>query len=161
MLDLMRYLSGEEFTCLSGHLTTLYWDIECEDNAFLTLKSQNSGIISTLHSSATQWKHKFLMEITFEDGYINLDGILSSTNSYAPETMSVGQRSVENISHAMGKPEEIITNYGNDISWDLELEEFFGAISKRHKIYNGTSKDAYEVMKIVDDAYKLNYEKTI
>lgn len=158
MLDLMRYLSGEEFTCLSSHLTTSYWDIECEDNAFLTLKSQSNGIIGTLHSSATQWKHKFLMEITLEEGYINLDGILSSTNSYAPETMTVGQRRVDDISHAMGKPEEIITNYGNDVSWDLELKEFLGAISKKHTIHNGTSNDAYEVMKIVDHVYQLNHK---
>ena len=50
-------------------MDNLHWDIESEDNAFLILKSE-SGVISTLHSSATQWRHKFLIEMIFENGYI-------------------------------------------------------------------------------------------
>jgi len=154
MLDLFRYFSNNEFECLSSHLTTLFWNIECEDNAFLTLKSNNNNIIATLHSSATQWKHKFLLEIALENGYINLDGILSSTRSYAPEKMIVGKREFEDISLAMGKPKETTTWYEYDRSWDYELEEFLNAINGTGSIKNGTSNDALEVMKIIDGVYK-------
>ncbi len=152
MLDLFRYFSNDEFECLSSHLTTSFWDIECEDNAFLTLKS-SSNVIATLHSSATQWKHKFLLEMSFEDGYINLDGILSTTRSYAPETMTVGKREFEDITFAMGKPKESITYYEYDKSWDFELSEFIESIRGNSNVVNGTSQDAYEIMKITDYVY--------
>ena len=152
MIDLFRYFSNDEFTCLSSHLTSSFWNVECEDNAFLTLKSKND-IVATLHSSATQWKHKFLLEMAFENGFINLDGILSSTRSYAPETMIIGKREFEDITFAMGKPKESITYYEYDNSWSLELSEFIDAIHGKNAINNGTSSDALEIMKITDFVY--------
>ena len=153
MLDLFRYFSNNEFECLSSHLSTSYWDIECEDNAFLTLKS-TGGVIATLHSSATQWRHKFLLEMTFEEGYLNLDGILSETRSYAPETLIIGQREFEDVTFAMGKPKQSITYFEYDKSWELELEEFINAVRGNSSILNGTSQDAFEIMKIIDYVYK-------
>jgi predicted dehydrogenase len=152
MIDLFRYFSNDEFECLSSHLTSSFWNVECEDNAFLTLKSKND-IVATLHSSATQWKHKFLLEIAFENGFINLDGILSSTRSYAPETMIIGKREFEDITFAMGKPKESITYYEYDNSWELELNEFINAIYGKNVVNNGTSSDALEIMKLTDFIY--------
>ena len=149
MIDLFRYLAKNEFTCLSSHLLSSFWNIECEDNAFLTLKSKND-ILATLHSSAT---HKFLLEMTFEKGYINLDGILSSTRSYAPETMVSGRREFEDVTFAMGKPKESITYYESDDSWELELKEFINAIRGDGAVVNGTSRDSLEVMKLLDTVY--------
>jgi len=91
--------------------------------------------------------------MTFEEGYINLDGILSSTRSYAPETLVVGRREFEDVTFAMGKPKESITYFENDQSWDFELEEFIGAIRGETPVVNGTSQDAYEIMKITDHVY--------
>lgn len=152
MLDLFRYFSNTEYECITSHLSTLYWDIECEDNAFLILKSDN-GLVATLHSLATQWKHKFLLEMTFENGYINLDGILSSTRSYAPETLIVGQREFEDVTFAMGKPKETITYFEYDKSWDFELAEFVAAVNGSSPLLNGTSRDAYQIMRLTDEAY--------
>ena len=154
MLDLFRHFSNEEFECLSAHLTTSYWDIECEDNAFLALKSNVNNIMATLHSSATQWKHKFYLEMIFEEGYINLDGILSETKSYTPESLIVGNKNFENVDLEMGKPNELTTYFKHDKSWDLELIEFIGAISGNCPITNGTSQDALEIMRITDYVYK-------
>ena len=153
MLDLFRYFTTDEFECLSSHLTTSFWDIECEDNAFLTLKSQNN-IVATLHSSATQWKHKFLLEMTFENGYINLDGILSPSRSYTPETMTLGMREFEDVTFAMGKPKETKTYYEYDDSWNHELKEFIDAINKVSNLEHGTSNDAFEIMKLIDSIYQ-------
>ena len=152
MLDLFRYFSNSEFECLSTYLSTSFWDTECEDNAFLTLKSSND-VLATLHSSATQWRHKFLLEMTFEKGYLNLDGILSETRSYAPETLIIGQREFEDVTFAMGKPKQSITYFEYDKSWDFELAEFIDAIKGNATILNGTSQDAFEIMKITDHVY--------
>ena len=153
MLDLFRFFSAGEFECLSSCLTKSYWKTEFEDNAFLILKSKNDNVVATLHSTANQWKHKFLLELTFENGYINLDGILSSTRSYVPETLIVGRREFENVTFAMGKPKETTTYFEKDKSWELELYEFVGAIRGVSPILNGTSNDALEIMKITDKIY--------
>ena len=153
MLDLFRYFSVGEFECLSSYLTKSYWKTEFEDNAFLILKSKNDNVVATLHSTANQWKHKFLLEMTFEHGYVNLDGLLSSTRSYVPETLIVGRREFEDVTFAMGKPKETTTYFENDKSWELELDEFVGAIRNVSSILNGTSDDALEIMKITDCVY--------
>ncbi len=153
MLDLFRYFSAGEFECLSSCLTKSYWKTEFEDNAFLILKSKNDNVVATLHSTANQWKHKFLLEMTFEHGYVNLDGLLSSTRSYVPETLIVGRREFEDVTFAMGKPKETTTYFENDKSWELELDEFVGAIRNVSSILNGTSDDALEIMKITDCVY--------
>ncbi|EAW0606839.1 Gfo/Idh/MocA family oxidoreductase [Campylobacter lari] len=152
MLDLMRYLSGEEFEKINSFVTNAYWDIEVEDNAFAIMKTY-SNTIAMLHSSATHWKHKFLLEMYFEEGYINLDGILSGTRSYAPETLVVGRREFEDITFAMGKPKESVTWFENDNSWEIEIREFFDAIKNNRKIENGTSDDALQTLLLIEKIY--------
>ena len=128
------------------------WNLECEDNAFLTLQSK-VGVMATLHSSATQWRHKYLLEMAFEKGYLNLDGILSSTRSYAPETLVSGRREFEDVTFALGKPKESITYFEYDKSRELELTEFVDAIKGISPVVNGTSNDALEIMKLTDYVY--------
>lgn len=153
MLDLMRYFSGQNFTHINSFVTTSFWDIEAEDNAFAIMQSDEK-ITAMLHSSATQWKHKFLLEMAFEEGYINLDGILSGTHSYAPEKLIVGRREFEDITFAMGKPKETTTWFENDDSWKLEIDEFVDAIQGKRTITNGTSKDALETLRLVERIYE-------
>lgn len=153
MLDLMRYFSGQNFIHINSFVTTSYWDIEAEDNAFAIMQSDEK-VTAMLHSSATQWKHKFLLEMCFEEGYINLDGILSGTRSYAPESLIVGKREFEDITFAMGKPKENITWFENDNSWELEVSEFVDAILGKSTIQNGTSEDAIETLKLVERIYE-------
>lgn len=160
MLDLMMYFSKSKFEKINSLLTTAFWDIEAEDNAFVIMQNTNK-VTAMLHSSATQWRHKFLLEMCFEEGYISLDGILSSTRSYTPEKLVVGRREFEDITYAMGKPKENITWFENDNSWSHEIEEFFDAVSGKKNIQNGTSKDAYNVLKLVEDIYSSSgfYDK--
>lgn len=153
MIDLMRYLSEQNFTHINSFVTTSYWDIESEDNAFAIMQSDEK-VTAMLHSSATQWRHKFLLEICFEEGYINLDGILSGTRSYSPEKLVVGRREFEDITHAMGKPKENTTWYEYDDSWKLEIDEFINAILGKSKIKHGTSEDAYKTLRLVENIYE-------
>ena len=54
---------------------------------------------------------------------------------------------------AMGKPKQSIIYFEYDKSWGLELAEFIDAIKGTATILNGTSQDAFEIMKIIDYAY--------
>ena len=153
MLDLMRYFSKQNFTHINSFVTTSYWDIKSEDNAFAIMQTDEK-VTAMIHSSATQWKHKFLLEMCFEEGYINLDGILSGTRSYAPEKLVVGRREFEDITFAMGKPKENTTWFENDDSWKFEVDEFIDAIVNKGEIKHGTSTDAFETLKLVERIYE-------
>ena len=155
MLDLMMYFSESTFSKISSFVTTAFWDVEAEDNAFAIMQNDQK-VIAMLHSSATQWRHKFLLEMTFSEGYINLDGILSGTRSYAPEKLIVGRREFEDITFAMGKPKEEVTWFENDNSWKYEVIEFINAIDGKTSLKNGTSKDAYNALKLVEDIYECS-----
>jgi len=156
MIDLMFHLSGQKFNVQHSLVSTLFWDIESEDNVFALLKS-DSNVIASMHSSATQWRHKFLLEMCFENGYLNLDGILSGTRSYAPETIRYGNREFEDITHAMGKPQETVIWFENDDSWEIEVNDFADAIISNTKIKSGTITDAMNALQCVEDIY--NYGK--
>lgn len=153
MLDLMMYFSNSKFDKINSFVTTAFWNIEAEDNAFIIMQNPEK-VTAMVHSSATQWRHKFLLEMCFEEGYINLDGILSGTRSYAPEKLVVGRREFEDITHAMGKPKENTTWFEYDDSWIFEVEEFFDAVAGKTEVRNGTSQDAHNVLKLVEDVYE-------
>ncbi|MDM7860137.1 Gfo/Idh/MocA family oxidoreductase [Alteromonas sp. ASW11-36] len=154
MLDLFHHLSGLSFDVTAAQLSKGYWDVDVEDNAFVTLKS--GDVIATLHSSATQWKHKFLLEMCFENGFINLDGILSESRSYAPEKLVTGKREFEDITFAMGKPAEQTVWFENDDSWRLEHAEFVAAILNDQPLPNGNSEDALKVLSLIEDIYAVS-----
>jgi predicted dehydrogenase len=153
MLDLMRYFSNEKFSNIKAFTTTSFWDVDVEDNAFVIMQSENK-VTASLHSSATQWRHKFLLELCFEEGYLNLDGILSGTRSYAPESLIIGRREFEDITFAMGKPKETIISFENDDSWNLEIDEFINAVYGKSKIIQGTLTDAFDTLSLVQKIYE-------
>jgi predicted dehydrogenase len=92
--------------------------------------------------------------MTFENGYINLDGILSSTNSYSPERLLYGYRDMDDDTSIMGKPFETISSFKKDDSWSLELKEFISAVKGNGDIQNGTFEDAYNLMSLIDEIYE-------
>ena len=149
MLDLFRYFCGE-FSEIKSMCTTAFWEIPVEDNAFALLRNDH-GIIAMLHSSYTQWKHRFTLDIYLDDGYMTIDGMPSSTRSYRDEWIIQGQK---NTGYAIGNPSEIATFCNTDPSWDLELSEFIQCIQNNTPVINGTSKDAFETMKLVFGIYE-------
>ena len=88
MLDLMRYLSGENFTDVFSIIDNAFWNFDVEDNAYVLMKSPK-GLVAQLHSSATQWRHVFNLEITLERGSLILGGLLTGSKSYGDETLTV------------------------------------------------------------------------
>ena len=153
MLDLMIYFNGQNFNKVQSKIFNAFWKVEAEDNAFIILESEN-GVMANMHSSATQWRHKFLLEMVFEDGYINLDGFLSGTRSYAPETLVTAKREFEDITYAMGKPKETVITFENDDSFKMEVQDFLNAIKNNTSIKHGKSKDALAVLSLIENIYK-------
>lgn len=153
MLDLMRLFSGE-FIEVKSFVENSYWEHDIEDNAYAIMKD-TSGRVAMLHSSATQWQHRFVMEITLSDGYIELHGILSGSKSYGEEKIIIGRRDDESMN---GQMESKTIKFLTDNSWKDEIFEFADSIINNKSIISGTSNDALETMKLVYSIY-YNDEK--
>jgi len=153
MLDLFNFFVGV-FTQVKSYVTTSFWNIDLEDNAFALLKNDRNQI-AMLHSSSTQWRHLFRLEIYLDGGYSEIHGILSSTRSYGQgERLITAKRQFEDEAKALGNPEEVITHYDRDLSWELEVQEFADAIIHDSPVIHGTSTDALRVMELVDAIYR-------
>ena len=156
ILDLVRMFC-EDFTDIHSFITRSYWQVEVEDNAFIVMKN-TSGQIAMIHSSATQWQHRFLMEIYLEKGYLTIDGILSSTRTYEPETLKIARCLYDHDGYPLPNPQETLTLCDEDKSWYLEVDEFVRCILEDKPVDIGSSQDAYKVMELVQKIYRADKE---
>lgn len=152
MVDLMRLFCGE-FAEVKSYVSNSYWKHDVEDNAYALLKDKQ-GRIAMLHSSATQWQHRFSLEIALREGYLELQGILSGSKSYGEEKLIIGKRDESRVGTAK---EEVIT-YLEDNSWRDEIFEFADTIINKRPIQSGSSLDAYLTMKLVYAIYYADKE---
>lgn len=152
MVDLMRLFCGE-FKEVKSYVSNNYWRHDVEDNAYALMRD-TKGRIAILHSSATQWQHRFSLEIALAKGYLELQGFLSGSKSYGEEKLIIGKRDESDTGTAK---EEIIT-YLEDNSWRDEINEFADAIINKKRIQSGSSADALATMKLVYRIYHADPE---
>ncbi len=151
MLDLFRFFMGD-FVEVKSMVSTAFWNIDVEDNAFALMRDTR-GRIAMLHSSSTQWKHRFNLEVYLSDGYICVNGILSSTRSYGEESVSVARKQLGEGS-AQGKPREEILYFDADPSWELEVAGFLDHVLNDTPVESGTSEQALKAMELVYAIYQ-------
>ena len=149
MVDLMRLFAGE-FVQVHSFISNNHWGYEVEDNAYALMRTGN-GIVAMLNSSATQWRHRFNLDINLEYGSIILGGILSGTKSYGAETLTVV---TVNHNEDNGDPMEQLTRYNVDPSWGEEVDKFVSYILSDERVVCGSSLEALNTMKLV---YKIYY----
>lgn len=144
LIDLSRYFCGN-IKKVFGKVSTKFWNIEVEDNAFMLLKSKTNVDIQ-LHVSWTNWKNTFLFELIGTDGYIKITGL---GGSYGIETLEIGKRKKEG-----GVPEiEIFEFKEEDNSWKKEWLNLKQSIYNK-KLLNGSSKDGVKANQIIDAIYQ-------
>jgi predicted dehydrogenase len=148
MVDLMRLFAGE-FTQIKSFVENSHWNYDVEDNAYALMRTSD-GKVAMLNSSATQWRHRFHLDINLEKGSLILGGILSGSKSYGAETLTVVAAIPEND---RGDPKEVTTRYNTDPSWHAEIEEFADCIMNNRKITSASSDDALQTMKLVYKIY--------
>ena len=151
MLDLFLHLGGD-FDRVKAELSNTFWKLEVEDNAFVILRNTKTGMDASLHSTMTQWRHLFSLEVFLEHGYMVLNGLLTSSRAYGAEILTLAKN--RSSGPAVTWADEIITEYTDDNSWRYETEHFLNAIKNDTDIMIGNSSDAYSLMKIIDDIYK-------
>lgn len=147
MVDMMRLMGGD-FTTVHSFVRNSHWGHDVEDNAYALMRT-DSGIIAMLHSSATQWRHRFQLDITLQGGAITLSGILSSTRSYGAETITIATPTPD----ILGDPTEVTTRFSHDSSWQDETDEFLDTITSERPPTGFSSAEAKKTMELVYAIY--------
>jgi predicted dehydrogenase len=144
----MRLFAGE-FIDVHSFVSNSHWGYNVEDNAYALMRTVD-GVVGMLNSSATQWRHRFHLDINLERGSLILGGILSGTKSYGAETLTVVRADPDND---QGDPREQLTRYNRDPSWDEEIAAFAGCIASGTPVSSGNSTDALRTMQLVFRIY--------
>jgi predicted dehydrogenase len=144
LIDLSRWLLGGSFASIQGCLSTAFWDMPVEDNAFLLLQT-HAGQIAQLHASWSEWKNIFSFEIFGRDGKLEINGL---GGSYGIERLTHYE-----MTEAMGPPDSVTWEWpGPDLSWQRELTDFL----REAKGGRRTSSDlanAISVLELIESVY--------
>ena len=148
MVDLMRFFSSD-FEEVKSFVSNSYWNHDVEDNAYAIMRSKDN-VVAMLHSTATQWRHNFSLDIHLERGALLLSGILSGSKSYGDERLTIIYRE----ENAGGSPRESSVKYIRDNSWQEEVNDFAADIVEDRTVSNGSIEDALATMKLVFKIYQ-------
>jgi len=151
MLDLFLYLGGE-FDEIEAFISNLYWKTEIEDNVFAILRNRRTGVVASLHSTMTQWRHLFSLEVFLSRGYIVLNGLKTSSGTYGEEVLSIAKNRSTAPAATWEDEERIV--FHEDISWRNEIDHFFDTIENGVPVRTGNSSDALVLMRTIDMIYR-------
>lgn len=145
LVDLSRWFLGD-FARVSGAVGTWVWQVEpLEDNGFALLQTAD-GRVATLHTSWTQWRNLFRLEVLGTEGLVTVNGL---GGSYGPETLMHVRRRP-----AGGAPDERQWVFeASEVAWTAEWQEFTDAVRDGRSPL-GSASDGYEATRLVDAIYE-------
>ena len=151
MIDLLLHLGGD-FDEVSSIVSNLFWKIDrVEDNVFAIFRNSKSGSCASVHSTMTQWRYLFSLEVFLEGGALILNGLKTSSGAYGDENLAI-KRNHSHLQDGRFESEEHIV-YHTDTSWQSEIDHFFECIEMNQDVQYGTSMDALTVMRMIDRIY--------
>lgn len=152
LIDLMSHLSGG-FDGAQAVLSNNYLGIDgVDDNSFVTVYSTKTKISASLHSTITQWRYLFSLEIFLENGSIILNGLRTNSGNYGNEILTIKPN--KNVEKEIETTEE---EFASNTSWRAEMEAFISSINTGKPYPYANLCDAVSVTKLID----LIYEKAI
>jgi predicted dehydrogenase len=127
-------------------LQTAVWPIApLEDNAFALVEFA-SGCVGSFHTSWTQWKNLFSLEIFGTDGALCIEGL---GGSYGPPRLIHYRRKPGGGAPAVNQE----SFAQSDRSWQLEWRNLIGAI-RGEEACMGTAEDGVAAMATIDALYR-------
>ena len=150
LLDIMDWLAGG-FDVNQSILSNGFLGVPgVEDNAFVNLYSSNEKISASLHSTITQWRYLFSLEIFLEKGSIILNGLRTSSGNYGKEILSLRPKVSLNGDRLM---QDTVTEYSTNTSWEREMSAFVHCLQNRSNYpFTGLS-DAKNIMALITSIY--------
>jgi predicted dehydrogenase len=153
MLDLFLHVGGQPFDEVHAMVSNLYWKSPgIEDNVFALLRNKESGLSVSFHSTMTQWRHLFSLEVFLERGYLVLNGLKTSSNSYGEEMLTAAKN--RSAAPAATWEDEERFTYLTDTSWAREADLFMKSVVHGAPVTFGTSGQALQVMDLIDRIYE-------
>jgi len=148
LLDLSHWIFGP-LPLNAALLRTEYWPIEVEDNAVVILGDGRRGPWAMFHTSWTEWKNLFSLEIFCRSAKLQVDGL---AGSYGAQRLTVYSMKPE-----LGPPDvETIDFPADDESWSREWQEFVDAIHAADgRPLSGDLESAAYGWQCVEAAYAL------
>jgi predicted dehydrogenase len=143
--DLLHWFLGEPASAFAW-LQTAVWPLgDLEDNGFGMFRFP-SGAVASFHTSWTQWKNLFSLEIFGTAGALVVEGL---GRSYGVETLTAYRRKPEG-----GAPEcEVLRYQADDLSWRDEWADFLGGALEGRPML-GTADDGVVAMRMLDALYR-------
>jgi predicted dehydrogenase len=152
MLDLFLQFAGE-FDEIHSLLSNLFWETPgLEDNVFSIMRNNTTGVCASLHSTMTQWRYLFSLEIFLEKGALVLNGLKTSSGVYGNEDLAIKHNDAHREQGEFESEEHIV--YRTDTSWRTEVDQFFDSIINNSPIKLGHSEDALRLMQAMDRIYE-------
>jgi len=150
MLDLFLMMAGD-FDEVSAYVSNLYWKTDVEDNVFAIFRNKE-GVVASLHSTMTQWRHLFSFEIFLEKGYFVINGLLTASGTYGDEVLTIAKN--RTTAPAATWSDEEHFRFHIDGSWQNEVRSFFDSILNGTPIEHGNSEQAFKLMRLMDRIYE-------
>jgi len=154
LVDLARWFMGD-FNDVFGMTSTSYWDglgirdevdgstRQLEDNAFVLLRTCDNRV-AQLHTSWTQWKNRFSLELFGDAGYLIVNGL---GGSYGTEELIIGKDASSGL-----RMETKIEFPGPDQSFVEEWGDFRRCIDLGLAPW-GSGEDGLAAMRIIGAVY--------
>jgi predicted dehydrogenase len=145
VVDLLHWFVGVPKSAFAT-LQTAVWPLgDLEDNAFGVFEFPK-GVVASFHTSWTQWKNLFSLEVFGEKGALIVEGL---GRSYGVESLTLHRRRAEG-----GAPDTSQWTYeGEDESWLLEWNDFVTGITTGRPILGGAN-DGIVAMEMLDALYR-------
>lgn len=151
MLDLLNIFSNG-FDVAKSIVSNSFWNLDIEDNVFAIFQNKKNKISASLHSTITQWRHLFSLEIFMTNGYMVLNGLKTSSNSYGKEELTVAKNRTRLPRAISIKEKKFIFKIDN--SFKNETNIFINNIIKKKKFQQCNSNEALELMRLIKKIYK-------
>ncbi|MEO8695216.1 MAG: Gfo/Idh/MocA family oxidoreductase [Acidimicrobiales bacterium] len=144
LIDLTAFFSGAP-TLRYGAVSTLFWKMPVEDNAFVHLGLAGGGD-GWIHASWTEWKNLFSFEITCRTAKIEISGL---GGSYGPERLTLYEMKPE-----MGPPDTTtFESPPGDDSWAAELADLDQLLDGQPAL-GTTLEECMHTLALIDEVYK-------
>ncbi len=150
ILDLIYWFFGP-LSLQSAHLSTSFWKTSVEDNAVVTVSDKTTW--ATFHTSASEWKNTFSLELYGRSGKILVNGLGSS---YGQESMTFYRMLPQ-----MGPPEieyfEFPSTSGTDESLAKDLANLIEHLEKGSVLLGDLSSAKYSLEQVRSAYRACNY----
>jgi len=143
--DLLHWFIGVPDSVFAVTQTAVWPLGELEDNAFAILRYPG-GRVASFHTSWTQWKNLFSLEVFGEHGSLVVEGL---GRSYGDETLTLAHRAMEGGAPRM----ERLVFDGPDLSWRDEWSDFIAGIVEGQP-YLGGPADGIVAMETLAALYR-------